>query len=64
MESPRQVFTREQLEESLYGWTSDLGSNAIDVYVHNIRKNYTVMSSKPFAVLAIASIPTWRINLA
>ena len=33
-----QVFTREQLEESLYGWTSDLGSNAIDVYVHNIRK--------------------------
>jgi len=47
MESPRQVFTREQLEESLYGWTSDLGSNAIDVYVHNIRKNYTVMSSKP-----------------
>lgn len=38
MESPRQVFTREQLEESLYGWTSDLGSNAIDVYVHNIRK--------------------------
>lgn len=38
MESPRQVFTREQLEESLYGWTTDLGSNAIDVYVHNIRK--------------------------
>jgi len=38
MENPRQVFTREQLEESLYGWTSDLGSNAIDVYVHNIRK--------------------------
>ncbi|HEX4855591.1 MAG TPA: response regulator transcription factor [Limnobacter sp.] len=38
MESPRQVFTREQLEESLYGWTSDVGSNAIDVYVHNIRK--------------------------
>ena len=38
MENPRQVFTREQLEESLYGSTSDLGSNAIDVYVHNIRK--------------------------
>jgi two-component system response regulator QseB len=38
MESPRQVFTREQLEESLYGWASELGSNAIDVYVHNIRK--------------------------
>ncbi|HEY1057246.1 MAG TPA: response regulator transcription factor [Limnobacter sp.] len=38
MENPRQVFTREQLEESLYGWTSDVGSNTIDVYVHNIRK--------------------------
>ncbi|HEX4843768.1 MAG TPA: response regulator transcription factor [Limnobacter sp.] len=38
MSSPRQVFTREQLEEALYGWTSDLESNAIDVYVHNIRK--------------------------
>lgn len=38
LESPRQVFTREQLEESLYGWTSEVGSNTIDVYVHNIRK--------------------------
>lgn len=38
LENPRQVFTREQLEESLYGWTSDVGSNTIDVYVHNIRK--------------------------
>lgn len=38
MENPRQVFTREQLEESLYGWSSDVGSNTIDVYVHSIRK--------------------------
>lgn len=38
VENPRQVFTREQLEESLYGWTTDVGSNTIDVYVHNIRK--------------------------
>lgn len=38
MENPRQVFTREQLEDALYGWTSEVGSNAIDVYVHNIRK--------------------------
>jgi two-component system response regulator QseB len=38
MENPRQVFTREQLEEALYGWTAEVGSNTIDVYVHNIRK--------------------------
>lgn len=38
LESPRQVFSREQLEESLYGWTSEIGSNTIDVYVHSIRK--------------------------
>lgn len=38
LESPKQVFTREQLEESLYGWTSEVGSNTIDVYVHNVRK--------------------------
>jgi two-component system, OmpR family, response regulator QseB len=38
MESPKQVFTREQLEETLYGWTSDIGSNTIDVHVHSLRK--------------------------
>lgn len=38
MEHPKQVFTREQLEEALYGWTSDIGSNTIDVHVHSIRK--------------------------
>lgn len=38
MENPRQVFSREQLEESLYGWSSEVGSNTVDVFVHNIRK--------------------------
>lgn len=38
MENPKQVFTREQLEETLYGWTSDIGSNTIDVHVHSLRK--------------------------
>jgi two-component system, OmpR family, response regulator QseB len=38
IENPRQVFTREQLEESLYGWTSDVVSNTIDVHVHSLRK--------------------------
>ena len=38
MENPRQVLTREQLEEALYGWSVDVGSNSIDVHVHNLRK--------------------------
>ncbi|NJM32507.1 MAG: response regulator transcription factor [Limnobacter sp.] len=42
IENPHRVFTREQLEESLYGWTSEVGSNTIDVYVHNIRKKIAV----------------------
>lgn len=40
MENPKQVFTRDQLEESLYGWVTDVGSNAIDVHVHNLRKKF------------------------
>lgn len=37
-ESPSQIFSREQLEESLYGWGEGVESNAINVYVHNLRK--------------------------
>jgi two-component system, OmpR family, response regulator QseB len=37
-ESPTQIFSREQLEASLYGWGEGVESNAINVYVHNLRK--------------------------
>ncbi len=37
-ENPQQIFSRHQLEESLYGWSEGVESNAIDVYVHQIRK--------------------------
>ena len=37
-ESPSQIFSREQLEEALYGWGEGVDSNAINVYVHNLRK--------------------------
>lgn len=37
-ENPQQIFSRDQLEESLYGWGEGVESNAIDVYVHQIRK--------------------------
>jgi two-component system OmpR family response regulator/two-component system response regulator QseB len=32
------VLTREQLESRLYAWDRALGSNAIEVYVHHLRR--------------------------
>ncbi len=37
-EQPQRVFTRAQLEESLYGWGEGAESNTIDVHVHHLRK--------------------------
>jgi two-component system response regulator QseB len=38
IEEPRRVFTREQLEEKLYGWGQEVGSNTIEVYIHSLRR--------------------------
>jgi two-component system response regulator QseB len=38
IEEPRRVFTREQLEEKLYGWNEEVGSNTIEVYIHSLRR--------------------------
>lgn len=35
---PGVVFSRRQLEEKLYGWKEDISSNAVEVYVHGVRK--------------------------
>jgi two-component system OmpR family response regulator len=32
------VFSRRQLEEKLYGWKEDISSNAVEVYIHGLRK--------------------------
>jgi DNA-binding response OmpR family regulator len=32
------VRTRAQLEESLYGWGEETGSNTVEVYIHHLRK--------------------------
>jgi two-component system OmpR family response regulator/two-component system response regulator QseB len=32
------VVTRAQIEEALYGWGDEVESNAIEVYIHNLRK--------------------------
>lgn len=35
---PEQLFTRQQLEEALYSWDDEIGSNAVEVHVHHVRK--------------------------
>jgi len=32
------VVSRAQLEEKLYGWNESIGSNAVEVHVHNLRR--------------------------
>jgi DNA-binding response OmpR family regulator len=35
---PRQIRSRAQLEESLYAWGEETGSNTVEVYVHHLRR--------------------------
>ena len=37
-ERPGLVLSREQLEEKLYGWGDEVGSNAVEVHIHNLRR--------------------------
>lgn len=38
IESPTQVHTKAQIEEKLYGWGEEIGSNAVEVHVHSLRR--------------------------
>jgi two-component system response regulator QseB len=38
IESPTRVFKRSELEEKLYGWGQEIGSNTIEVHVHSLRR--------------------------
>ncbi len=35
---PGRVLSRQQLEEKLYGWNDEISSNAVEVYIHGLRK--------------------------
>jgi two-component system response regulator QseB len=35
---PEQIFSKEKLEDAIYGWDIDIGSNSIEVHIHNLRK--------------------------
>ena len=38
LENIGKVITRQQLEQSLYGWGEDIESNALEVHIHHLRK--------------------------
>ena len=38
LQHPERVVTREQLEESLYAWGDEIESNAVEVFIYQIRK--------------------------
>jgi len=38
MQEPGAVLSKEALEETVYGWDQEIGSNAIEVHLHNLRK--------------------------
>ena len=38
MQRPGAVLSRKKLEESIYNWDDDLGSNAVEVHIHRLRK--------------------------
>lgn len=38
LENTGRVLTRTQLEQSLYGWGDEPGSNALEVHIHHLRK--------------------------
>ena len=35
---PGVVLSRAQLEEKLFSWKDDISSNAVEVYIHGVRK--------------------------
>jgi len=38
MARPGVVFSRTQIEEKLYSWKDEVSSNAVEVYIHGLRK--------------------------
>ena len=38
MKEPGAVISRERLEDAVYGWGEEVGSNSIEVYLHHLRR--------------------------
>ena len=38
MREPGAVVSREKLEEAVYGWGEEVGSNTVEVHLHHLRR--------------------------
>lgn len=38
LQRPGAVISREQLEDAVYGWQQEVGSNAVEVHLHHLRR--------------------------
>jgi len=38
LQRPGAVLSRQQLEDRIYGWDDEIGSNAVEVYIHSLRR--------------------------
>lgn len=45
-ERPKLILSRQQLETKLYDWGTSIGSNAIEVHIHHLRKKLSEDSIK------------------
>ena len=36
--NPKNIVSRAQIEDKLYGWDQEVDSNAVEVHIHNLRK--------------------------
>ena len=42
MQQPGRALSRTQLEQHLYAWGDEIGSNAVEVYIHHLRRKLGV----------------------
>jgi two-component system response regulator QseB len=45
MENADKVVSREQAAQSMYGWSCEIDSNALEVHIHNLRKKLNLKKS-------------------
>jgi DNA-binding response OmpR family regulator len=38
LQQPGAVLSRQQLEDRIYGWVDDIGSNTVEVYIYSLRR--------------------------
>lgn len=38
LEHPQKIYSREELESALYGWSEGVESNSVEVHIHGLRK--------------------------